>query len=54
MATKGTAWVLRRCTDLVPYLLFAGLREYWPARSPQVVPPVSAGPGAGLEIGHAP
>ena len=27
MATKGTGWVIRRSTDLVPYLLFMGLRE---------------------------
>jgi lysophospholipase L1-like esterase len=27
MATKGTAWVLRRSTDLVPYLLALALRE---------------------------
>ncbi|HWG14521.1 MAG TPA: SGNH/GDSL hydrolase family protein [Streptosporangiaceae bacterium] len=29
MATKGTGWVIRRSTDLVPYLLFMGLRELW-------------------------
>jgi lysophospholipase L1-like esterase len=29
MATKGTGWVIRRSTDLVPYLLFMGLREMW-------------------------
>jgi lysophospholipase L1-like esterase len=27
MATKGTAWVVRRCTDLVPYLLAMAIRE---------------------------
>lgn len=29
MATKGTGWVIRRSTDLVPYLVFMGLRELW-------------------------
>jgi len=29
MATKGTAWVLRRSTDLVPYLLAMAVREMW-------------------------
>jgi len=38
MATKGTAWVIRRSTDLVPYLMFMGLRELWE---------VDAGPSAG-------
>lgn len=28
MATKGTAWVLRRSTDLVPYLLAMAVREW--------------------------
>jgi lysophospholipase L1-like esterase len=28
MATKGTAWVLRRSVDLVPYLLFMAVREW--------------------------
>jgi lysophospholipase L1-like esterase len=63
MATKGTAWVLRRCTDLVPYLLFMALRECWPGPGPwpDVLPgrPEPAGPGHGTqsgvpEIGHAP
>jgi hypothetical protein len=34
MATKGTGWVIRRSTDLVPYLLFMGLRELWAPSSP--------------------
>jgi lysophospholipase L1-like esterase len=59
MATKGTAWVLRRCTDLVPYLLVMALRECWPGPGPQpqVVPPlllpepVTAEPGPGPETG---
>jgi lysophospholipase L1-like esterase len=29
MATKGAAWVLRRSTDLVPYLLAMAVREMW-------------------------
>ena len=32
MATKGTAWVLRRSTDLVPYLLTMAVREMWARR----------------------
>jgi len=59
MATKGTAWVLRRCTDLVPYLVFMALRECWPGPGPQpqVLPPLplprptAADPGPGPEAG---
>ncbi|HEY2490965.1 MAG TPA: SGNH/GDSL hydrolase family protein [Streptosporangiaceae bacterium] len=29
LATKGTAWVLRRSTDLVPSLLAMAFREWW-------------------------
>jgi lysophospholipase L1-like esterase len=60
MATRGTGWVLRRCTDLVPYLLFAGLRECWPGPGPRplVVPPLlepaPAEPGPAMQSGHAP
>jgi len=32
MATKGTAWVLRRSTDLVPYLILMAAREIWAGR----------------------
>ncbi len=32
MATKGTAWVLKRSTDLVPYLLAMAVREMWASR----------------------
>jgi len=48
MATKGTAWVLRRSTDLLPYLLFMALRECWPGpgRAPQPPPPRTAPPAA--------
>ncbi|HUJ07259.1 MAG TPA: SGNH/GDSL hydrolase family protein [Streptosporangiaceae bacterium] len=35
MATKGTAWLLRRSTDLVPYLVSMALREM---RAPQTGP----------------
>jgi lysophospholipase L1-like esterase len=31
MATKGTAWVVRRSTDLVPSLLMMAAREWWSA-----------------------
>jgi lysophospholipase L1-like esterase len=37
MATKGTAWVLRRSTDLVPALLALTVRE-WLVRAPEPVP----------------
>ena len=29
MATKGTRWVLRRCTDLLPYLVWMAVAERW-------------------------
>ncbi|HWF82579.1 MAG TPA: SGNH/GDSL hydrolase family protein [Streptosporangiaceae bacterium] len=32
MATKGTAWVLRRSTDLVPYLIAMAAKEMWTRR----------------------
>ena len=32
MATKGTAWLLRRSTDLVPALLGLAVRDWWTAR----------------------
>jgi lysophospholipase L1-like esterase len=59
MATKGTAWVLRRCTDLVPYLLVMAVQECWPGPGPQppVLPalqlpePVTAQRGPGPQIG---
>jgi lysophospholipase L1-like esterase len=35
MATKGTAWVIKRSTDLVPYLVFMGIRELW-ATAPEL------------------
>jgi len=41
MATKGTAWVLRRSTGLLPYLLFMAIRECLagPGPQPRVAPP---------------
>ena len=39
MATKGTGWVIKRSTDMVPYLLFIGLRELW-----ATTPPETSGP----------
>jgi lysophospholipase L1-like esterase len=40
MATKGTAWVLRRCTDLLPYLVVMAVRECFrgPRREPAAPP----------------
>jgi hypothetical protein len=46
MATKGTAWVLRRSTDLLPYLLVMALRECWPGSGRPQLPPRTAQPAA--------
>jgi lysophospholipase L1-like esterase len=48
MATKGTAWVLRRSTGLLPYLLFMALRQCWPGagQPPQLPPPRTTQPAA--------
>lgn len=43
MATKGTVWVLRRCTDLVPYLLAMAVREC--CRGQPELPVLAAQPG---------
>jgi len=43
LATKGTAWVLRRSTDLVPYLLVMAARELLGSVS-------RVGPGPALEL----
>jgi hypothetical protein len=48
MATKGTKWVLRRCTDLLPYLVAMAVREYF--RRPDPEPPAAPAlpvPGTG-------
>jgi lysophospholipase L1-like esterase len=34
LATRGTAWVLRRCTDLVPGLVAMAIRERWSGEDP--------------------
>jgi lysophospholipase L1-like esterase len=51
MATKGTKWVLRRCTDLLPYLLAMVVLEYFRAPDPEpagpLAPPALPVPGAG-------
>jgi hypothetical protein len=55
LATKGTAWVLRRSTDLVPSLLAMAFREWWygpdasPA-GPQAPPPAGAGIRGGPQL----
>jgi len=49
LATKGTAWVLRRSTDLVPGLLALAIRERWSGEIPvsgATMDSVAAGPGA--------
>jgi len=38
MATKGTGWVIRRSTDLVPYRVFMGIRELWAASAAEPPP----------------
>jgi lysophospholipase L1-like esterase len=53
MATKGTAWVLRRSTDLLPYLLCMALRECWPGPGRAPHPPRAAQQAA-AEQGPAP
>jgi hypothetical protein len=52
MATKGTAWFLRRSIDLIPYLLFTAAREalteprQWGTQLPSARPaPVAAADG---------
>jgi hypothetical protein len=40
MATKGTKWVLRRCTDLLPYLVAMAVRDCF--RGPRQEPAVPA------------
>lgn len=42
MATKGTAWLLRRSVDLVPYLLFMTAREWLTGEARRSVTPVRA------------
>jgi lysophospholipase L1-like esterase len=34
LATRGTAWVLRRCTDLVPGLVVMAMKERWSGEDP--------------------
>ena len=42
MATKGTKWVLRRCTDLLPYLVAMAVRDCLRVRRPEPPAPASA------------
>ena len=51
MATKGTGWVIRRSTDLVPYLLFMGLRELWATSSLEEAPSPRGDDGVGPPAG---
>jgi lysophospholipase L1-like esterase len=49
LATKGTAWVLRRSTDLVPGLLALAIREQWSGQIPvsaATMDSAAAGPDA--------
>jgi lysophospholipase L1-like esterase len=49
LATKGTAWVLRRSTDLVPRLFAMAFREWW--YGPDADPADPGGPG-GAQAPH--
>ncbi|HTS99321.1 MAG TPA: SGNH/GDSL hydrolase family protein [Streptosporangiaceae bacterium] len=46
LATKGTAWVLRRSTDLVPGLVAMAIRESWRAPASATTERAAAGLGA--------
>jgi lysophospholipase L1-like esterase len=65
LATKGTAWVLRRSIDLVPGLLALAIKEWWAGHRPDhaalgsgatpavlgpVPPRLAIGPGAPLDL----
>lgn len=53
LATRGTAWVLKRSTDLVPCLLFLGIRELCAGPPPEPCPgrlDDSTGWAAGTEV----
>ena len=43
MATKGTKWVLRRCTDLLPYLVAMAVRDCLRVRRPEPPAPAPVG-----------
>jgi lysophospholipase L1-like esterase len=43
MATKGTKWVLRRCTDLLPYLVAMAVRDCFRVRRPEPPAPAPVG-----------
>jgi hypothetical protein len=47
LATKGTAWVLRRSIDLVPGLLALAIRERWSSEAPDTS---VTGPGAPRDV----
>ena len=51
MATKGTGWVIKRSTDLVPYLVFMGLRELWGTAAPAYAPEPRGDDGVGRPAG---
>jgi lysophospholipase L1-like esterase len=42
LATKGTAWVVRRSTDLVPHLLATAIREWSAGPDEQPSPPLES------------
>jgi len=53
LATKGTAWVLRRSTDLIPSLLAMAFREWRYGRAASPAAPPDACPAAPLDAGPA-
>jgi hypothetical protein len=50
LATKGTAWVLRRSIDLVPGLLALAIREWWAGHHPDQAAIVSGAPPDGIGV----
>jgi len=54
MATKGTAWMLRRSVDLVPYLLFMTVREWLMGETaPRALPPGTEHAAEEAVVDHA-
>ncbi|HET9894466.1 MAG TPA: SGNH/GDSL hydrolase family protein [Streptosporangiaceae bacterium] len=53
MATKGTGWVLKRSTDLVPYLVAMAIRELWASRDEDTGTPGTPDPPGTTDEGQA-
>jgi lysophospholipase L1-like esterase len=50
MATKGTVWVLRRSTDLVPNLLAMAFAEWRAGVPAEIIPPVQEGDSQAVPV----